>query len=160
MALRCARVIGNRKIEARQSAEIATTRRTFGINQIPISWIYDQSTRKRERKLSVRMGCEGSAERVPVLLVGSGQYRNAVASGQPYAFNSSSEIRNVHPTLPRCGTDPTQLDQDPRPMSRYRLALALRLAFAFALALSAATFSMFFTPLTSSTDFATVSARV
>src|SRR5215207_9083754 len=61
MALRCARVIGNRKIEARQSAEIATTRRMFGINQIPISWIYEQSTRKAERKLSARVGCEESA---------------------------------------------------------------------------------------------------
>src|SRR5829696_8661281 len=126
MALRCAPVIGNRKIEARQSAEIATTRRTFGINQIPISWIYEQSTRKAERKLSARVGCEGSATRVPVLLVGSGQYRNAVASGQPYAFNSSSEIRNVHPTLPRCGTDPTQLE--PRSATYVPLPVSVGLA--------------------------------
>ena len=38
-------------------------------------------------------------------LLGPGQYRNAIASGQ---FRHQISQLNGNPTLPRCGTDPAQ----------------------------------------------------
>jgi hypothetical protein len=40
-----------------------------------------------------------------MIILGRSEYRNAVASGQRYALLRQRMLRNVDPTLPRCGTD-------------------------------------------------------